>query len=393
MLRVGLTGGIGSGKSTVAALLVERGAWVIDSDRLAREVVEPGSEGLRAVVEAFGKTVLTESGALDRQAMAARVFHDPDARERLNAVVHPLVARRSAELLDAAPRDAVVVHDIPLLVEAGLAASFPLVVVVHADPEVRVHRLVEQRGMSQSDARARIATQATDEQRRAAADVWLDNSGPPPRTSVAVDRLWTERLLPFERHVRHHQRAPRPVAPVLVPPDRSWPQQAQRMIARIEAAAGGRALRIDHIGSTSVPGLDAKDVLDLQVVTADLDAAQRLAEGLIEVGLVKLDGRWCDDAGDGSTPEKAFVANADPGRAVNCHVRPQGSPCWRDCLLLRDWLRAHPDGVREYAVLKHRLTAQQWDSVEIYAAAKTPFLHSALDRAQRWAARTGRQVG
>ena len=393
MLRVGLTGGIGSGKSTVAALLAERGAQVIDSDLIAREVVEPGSAGLRAVVETFGESVLTEGGALDRQVMAARVFQDPEARERLNAVVHPLVARRSAELLEAAAPDAVVVHDIPLLVEAGLAASFPLVVVVHVDPEVRVHRLVEQRGMSSSDARARIAAQATDEQRRAAADVWLDNSGAPCRTAVAVDRLWTERLVPFERHVRQHERAPRPATPVLVAPDPSWPQQARRMMARIEAMAGGRALRVDHIGSTSVPGLDARDVLDLQVVTADLDTAQRLADGLIEVGLVRLGGCWWDHARDGSTPEKIVVANADPGRAVNCHVRPQDSPFWRDTLLLRDWLRAHPDGAAEYAALKHRLAAWQWDSIDAYAAAKTPFLHGVLERAQRWAARSGRQVG
>ncbi|MGH4023869.1 MAG: dephospho-CoA kinase [Pseudonocardiaceae bacterium] len=393
MLRVGLTGGIGSGKSTVAALLADRGARIIDSDLVAREVVEPGTEGLRAVVETFGESVLTESGALDRQAMAARVFQDPHARERLNAVVHPLVARRSAELLEATPPDAVVVHDIPLLVEAGLAASFPLVIVVHADPEVRVHRLVEQRGMSSSDARARIAAQVTDEQRRAAADVWLDNSGAPPGTAVAVERLWTERLVPFELHVRQHERAPRPATPVLVAPDRSWPQQARRMMARIEALAGGRALRVDHIGSTSVPGLDAKDVLDLQVVTADLDAAQHLADGLIEVGLVRLGGRWWDRARNGSAPEKAYAANADPGRAVNCHVRPQDSPAWRETLLLRDWLRAHPDGVREYAALKHRLAARQWDSIDAYAAAKSPFLHGALERAQRWAARSGRQVG
>lgn len=390
---MGLTGGIGAGKSTVAALLADRGARVVDSDRIAREVVEPGSEGLRAVVETFGAAVLTADGALDRQALATRVFHDPAARERLNAVVHPLVAARSAELAGTAPPDAVVVHDIPLLVESGLAASFPLVVVVHADPEVRVRRLAGQRGMSRSDVRARIAAQATDEQRRAAADVWLDNGAAPERTAVAVERLWTERLVPFERNLRRRERAPRPAAPVLVAPDRSWPQQAQRVIARIEQVAAGQALRVDHIGSTSVPGLDAKDVLDLQVVTADLDAANRLGEVLAEVGLVRLGGRWSDHARDGSVLEKVFAANTDPGRPVNCHVRPQDSPSWREAILLRDWLRAHPEGVREYAAVKHRLAAQRWDDIDAYATAKTPFLHGALDRAQRWAERTGRPAG
>lgn len=396
MLRVGLTGGIGSGKSTVAARLADRGAWLIDSDRIAREVVGRGSAGLRAVVDTFGEAVLTADGALDRQAVATRVFDDPAARERLNAVVHPLVARRSAELLGAAPPDAVVVQDIPLLVETGQAANFPLVVVVHADLEVRVRRLAEQRGMAASDVRARIGAQAGDEQRRAAADVWLDNSGDRDATAAAVDRLWDERLVPFEHNLRHRIRAARLSAPVLVPADRDWPRQARRVLGRIEAVAGQRALRVDHIGSTSVPGLTAKDVLDLQVVTPDREGAERLADGLIEVGLVRLGGRWWDDIVSGGAPcrtvDKAFAANADPGRAVNCHLRARDSPAWREALLLRDWLRAHPDGARDYAALKQRLATRRWDSIDGYAEAKGPFLRGALDRAERWAERTGWRV-
>ncbi|MDQ3763275.1 MAG: dephospho-CoA kinase [Actinomycetota bacterium] len=389
MLRVGLTGGIGSGKSMVVARLAQRGAWVIDSDQIAREVVEPGTAGLRALVDEFGDGICTAHGALDRSALATRVFDDPDARGRLNAIVHPLVAARSAELTKAAPPDAIVVQDVPLLVEAGLAAGFPLVVVVHADTAVRLRRLVEQRGMAKSDAAARIAAQATDEQRRAAADVWLDNGGSRDATFAAVDRLWAQRLVPFEDNLRHCRRAPRTAAPVLVASDDSWPQQAQRVIARVKGVAGGRALRIDHIGSTSVPGLDAKDVLDMQVVVADLEAAKRLAADLSAVGLVRLAGRWWDTARDGTTRDKACAANADPARAVNCHIRPADSPTWREALLLRDWLRTHPAGAREYAELKHRLAAQQWDSIDAYATAKTPFISSALDCAERWAARTG----
>ncbi|HEU0090322.1 MAG TPA: dephospho-CoA kinase [Pseudonocardiaceae bacterium] len=389
MLRVGLTGGIGSGKSTVAARLAGRGAWIIDSDRIAREVVQPGSAGLRAVLDAFGVGIRTSDGALDRPALAARVFHDPAARERLDAIVHPLVAVRAAELLEAAPADAIVVHDVPLLVEVGLAVGFPLVVVVHADRAVRIRRLVEQRGLARADAEARIAAQATDEQRRAVADVWLDNSGSGDGTAAVVDRLWDERLVPFEDNLRRHRRAPRPAAPVLVAPDPDWPQQAQRVIARIAAAAGSRAHRIEHIGSTAVPGLPAKDVLDVQVVVADLEVAQRLADDLLAVGLVRLGGRWCDTARDGSTQNKAFTANADPGRAVNCHLRPAGSPTWREALLLRDWLRTHPAGASEYAQVKQQLAAQRWDSIEAYAEAKTPFVRAALDRAELWAARSG----
>ena len=195
MLRIGLTGGIGSGKSTVADLLAARGAVVIDADRIAREVVERGTPGLAAVVDAFGDRVLTPDGTLDRPALAALVFADPEARRRLDAIVHPLVRRRSAELDAAAPEDAVVVHDVPLLVETGRWHPYDLVLVVVADPEVRVARLVR-RGLTAEDARARITAQATDEERRAVADVVLDNSGTPEELAAQVDRFWTDRVAP-----------------------------------------------------------------------------------------------------------------------------------------------------------------------------------------------------
>ncbi|HYZ09988.1 MAG TPA: dephospho-CoA kinase [Pseudonocardiaceae bacterium] len=389
MLRVGLTGGIGSGKSTVAGRLVEQGAVVIDADCLAREVVGPGTEGLAAVVADFGAGVLTPGGELDRVLVAERVFGDDAARARLNGIVHPLVAARSAELIAAAADDAVIVQDIPLLVEGALAAGFPLVVVVHADAEVRVRRLVEQRGMPEPDARSRIAAQATDEQRRAVADVWLDNSGARDGTLAAVDRLWAERLVPFEENLRTLRRAPRPRHAELVLPDETWPAQAERMAARVAAVAGRRAWRVDHIGSTAVPGLAAKDVLDLQVVVHDLNTASQVADGLVAAGLVRGAGRWWDNALDGTRRNKAIALNADPGRAANCHIRPLDSPVWRETLLFRDWLRAHPDGLREYAEVKQALARQRLASIDVYAAAKTPFISSALARAERWAAQAG----
>ncbi len=195
MLRIGLTGGIGSGKSTVAALLAARGALVVDADRIAREVVEPGTPGLAAVVEAFGPEVLTADGALDRAALASVVFSDPQARARLDAIVHPLVRARAREAVAQAPPDAVVVQDVPLLVETGQAGQYDLVLVVEADLETRVARLVR-RGLGEDDARARIAAQATDEQRRAVADVVLDNSGAPEALAGQVDRFWAERVAP-----------------------------------------------------------------------------------------------------------------------------------------------------------------------------------------------------
>ncbi len=385
MLRVGLTGGIAAGKSTVSGRLAERGAVLIDSDRIAREVLEPGTEGLAEVVAEFGAEVLTADGALDRPALARRVFGDERARAALNAIVHPRVGARAAELVAQAPADAVLVHDVPLLVENGMETGFHLVVVVHAEAGERVRRLVEQRGMAERDARARIDAQADDEQRRAAADVWLDNSGEPGAVLPAVDRLWSDRLVPFEKNLRLGRRAPRPPNAVVVPPDDTWRQQAERVRARVAAAAGERARRIDHIGSTAVPGLDAKDVLDLQVVVADLAVAEGLADDLVDAGLVRLRGHWLDNAMNGTQRDKAFATNADPARAVNCHLRPEGSPTWREAVLLRDWLRVHPEGVREYAAVKHDLAAQQLGSIDAYADAKTPFLRSALSRAETWA--------
>jgi dephospho-CoA kinase len=175
--RVGLTGGVGSGKSTVSAMLAELGAVVIDADLLAREVVAPGSEGLAAVVEAFGPTVLTATGELDRPALGAVVFADEAARRRLEAIIHPLVRARGAELEAAAPAEAVVVHDIPLLAETGQADAFDAVVVVDVPVEVQMERMVRSRGMSPQEAQSRVAAQATREQRRAVATYVIDNTG------------------------------------------------------------------------------------------------------------------------------------------------------------------------------------------------------------------------
>jgi dephospho-CoA kinase len=192
MLKVGLTGGIGAGKSEVSRLLVGYGAVLIDADRIAREVVEPGTPGLAAVVEAFGPGILTADGTLDRPALGSIVFADPDRLAALNAIVHPLVRARSAELERAAGPGTVVVHDVPLLVENGLAPLYDLVVVVDASPETRLDRLVRLRGMTESDARARMAAQATREERRAVADLIVDNDGPLEALEPQVRRVWTE---------------------------------------------------------------------------------------------------------------------------------------------------------------------------------------------------------
>src|SRR3954447_6233967 len=177
MVRVGLTGGIGSGKSEVARMLAGHGARVIDADVVAREVVAPGTPGYARVVEAFGPAVLADDGSLDRAALAARVFAEPEELAALNAIVHPLVRTRTAALMAEAPDDAVVVNDVPLLVELGLAAQEDPVLAGGAPGAVRLDRLVA-RGLSPEDARARLAAQASRAERLAEADYVIDNSGP-----------------------------------------------------------------------------------------------------------------------------------------------------------------------------------------------------------------------
>ncbi len=193
MFRIGLTGGIAAGKSVALARFAELGAVVVDYDALSRDAVAPGTVGLDQVVEAFGPGVLGGGGALDRTALGRVVFGDAAARERLNAIVHPEVRRLAAEREAAAgaadPR-AVVVHDIPLLVETGDPARFHCVVVVHTPADVRVGRMVEGRGLSEDEARARLAAQADDASRLAAADVTLDGSGSPEALREQVDELW-----------------------------------------------------------------------------------------------------------------------------------------------------------------------------------------------------------
>ncbi len=189
-MRVGLTGGIGSGKSTVSALLADRGAVVIDYDLLAREAVEVGTPALARIVERFGPGVLRPDGALDRPALGAIVFGDDEARRELEAITHPAIGELAWARDEAAPAGSILVHDHPLLVETGLAGLMDFVVVVDLPEETQLDRLVRLRGMSPEDARARIAAQASRDDRRAAADVVIDNSGTPADLAAAVDALW-----------------------------------------------------------------------------------------------------------------------------------------------------------------------------------------------------------
>jgi dephospho-CoA kinase len=300
VLRVGLSGGIGSGKSAVSSRLRERGAVVVDADALAREVVAPGTPGLAAVVGEFGTGLLLPDGSLDRPALGQRVFADPEARRRLEGIVHPLVGQRTAELITAAPPGAVVVHDVPLLVEKRMGAAYHLVVIVAAPAGTRVARLVGLRGMAEADARARIGAQADDAARRAAADVWLDNSGDLTSLGDRVDALWRERLLPYEENIRLRRPAAAPAEPG--PYDPAWPAEAARLGARLALVTGGS---VRHVGPTAVPGEAAPDVLDLELTVPASGA------GDVDAALA--------DAGFPAAGERLH-GSADPARPARVHL-------------------------------------------------------------------------
>lgn len=404
MLRIGLTGGIGAGKSALSATFAQCGAVIVDGDVIAREVVQPGTEGLAALVEAFGSDILLPDGSLDRPALAAKAFRDDGERAKLNGIVHPLVGKRRAEIIGAVSDDAVVVEDIPLLVESGMAPLFPLVVVVHADVEVRVRRLVEQRGMSEEDARARIAAQAKDEQRRAVADVWVDNSGSPEELVRRARGVWNDRILPFAHNLTARQVVQSPVR--LVPPDPAWPDQALRIVNRLKTACGHRALRVDHIGSTAVPELLnflAKDVIDVQITVESLALADELAEPLLAVGypriadvtedVAKADPRSTVDRYDHSADPalwgKRIHASADPGRPTNVHIRVDGWPNQQFALLFVDWLAANPDARADYLSVKRAAEKRADGEVASYVAAKEPWFLDAYPRAWQWADAAG----
>ncbi|MGW0432722.1 dephospho-CoA kinase [Micromonospora sp. NPDC003197] len=358
MLKIGLTGGIGSGKSEVARRLAHLGAVIVDADQIAREVVAPGTEGLHEIVTTFGAGVLQKDGSLDRAALGAVVFGDDAARARLEAITHPRVRARTAQLVAEAPLDAIVVNDVPLLVEVGLAATYHLVIVVETEQAIRIDRLTRNRGMNPEEAYQRIRAQTSDALRRAAADALLANNGGLDELHAAVDALWRDRLVPYERNLRE-RRAVTTGGPTdgQSEADPTWPAQFARLAARIGHALGPAAQRIDHVGPTSVAGLPAVDVIEIQV-GVDPDATpELLADQLAEAGFPPMSSGTGTDRRHGS---------ADPGRPVEVRLRPIGSPDWRAALLLRDYLRDDP---------------QRWPATSAYDAQ--------IRSVEQWAAETG----
>ncbi len=397
MLRVGLTGGIGSGKSTVARRLRELGALVIDADVVAREVVAPGSPGLAAVVDRFGAQVVLEDGSLNRSSLAAHVFGNAEARRALEQITHPLIRARTKEIIDGAPLDQVVAYDVPLLVENRLGVGYHLVIVVTAKPAIRIARLAERRGMSEADVRARMDHQATDDQRRAAGDILLENNGAVAELVAAVDQIWEHRLQPYDENLRFGRRHRRTGVPQLVPYDERWPATAERIIDRICYVLGERAPEMEHIGSTSVPGLPARDVIDLQLGVADLRDADDpdFVRTLTELGFPRSQGNSMDTPKD-LLPDpslwiKRYHGSSDPHRAVHLHVRELQSAGWQYAMLQRDWLRSDGAAREDYLAEKQRLIANV-DSGDAYREQKEPWFNAVWPRMQAWAQRHGWQA-
>jgi dephospho-CoA kinase len=395
MLRVGLTGGIGSGKSTVARRLGELGAAVVDADVVAREIMEPGQPVLEQVRRRFGDEVIRADGTLDRAGLAGIVFTDPAALAALDALTGPAIGERIAQLRDAVPDGVITVHDMPLLVERGLWVGEHVSIVVETDLETRVGRLVEQRGLDEHDVRNRMTAQASDAERRAACDVVLSNDGSREDLVADVDRLWEARLHPWNDNLVAGRHSRRPERAAVVAPRDDWAPRGARLVAKIAHALRqvDGVTEVEHVGSTSVPHLLAKDVLDIQVGVRDLSMADdpRFRAAMRSAGLLVFDHLNADtphpSGAEADGWRKRVFGSTDPGEIAHVHVREAGSPAWRFALLFRDWLTHVAEERDGYAAEKRRLLDLH-DTTTAYADAKEPWFTEGFARAQAWAAQT-----
>ncbi|GAA4507154.1 dephospho-CoA kinase [Brevibacterium yomogidense] len=314
-LVLGLTGGIGAGKSTVAALFRSRGAGVVDADAIAREVVEPGEPALAALAAEFGEGVLTEGGTLDRAALASLAFADPERTAALNAIMHPAIGDRTTVRLAELGDHDVVVHDVPLLVENGMTGRYHLSVLVDVPAHIRLARLTTTRGLDPDDAQRRIRAQADDDARYLACDVLLDNSTSPDELEARFAQLWKERIDPFRRNRANGV----PASGASVGPaemtDRAQEAAGARLLARIEHAAAEAGL---HVSGTSSPGPSGVQIALAEpgpAAAADApasrapDSSAQLSQVLADVGFAPVRGAH------------GRYANTDPGRPAIVTMR------------------------------------------------------------------------
>lgn len=372
MLKIGLTGGIGAGKSTVSEILAAHGAAIIDADKISREVVAPGEPLLDDLAKRFGEVIIGADGGLDRAQLAAAAFADEESTAALNALMHPAIRDRTIAHFARHSDAEVVVHDVPLLVENAMTPAYHLNLLVDVPAELRLERLMSARGMARDDAESRIARQASDEDRYAVCDVIIDNADSVAATQDRVAHLVHDRILPFATNLEAQRRAERGPAELVEPVGQDWPLQARLIIAKLHHGIGDH-FRIDHIGSTAVPDLAAKDVIDLQLLVPDLDTAHELSDQLADLGYPGKDA--VDNLGEGQLEAKRFHANTDPGRAVNLHVRTTdsvGAVCARDFVEL---LRTDAVERERYAQLKRTLAHDHAGDAQShgYAEAKEPY--------------------
>lgn len=351
MLHIGVTGTSASGKSTVARRLIEHGAVPATGDGPKREVSEHGVGSPTATAaDAVSVTVRVDHAPLDVDGDAAPVYH------------------------------LMIYVDAPVLERVR-----------------RMERLVQERAFSAEAAQIKISAilgEERDTGLQAAADVVVDNSGSIADLQASIDALWADRIAPFEANMRQGQMALYG-SPRLVAPDPAWPEQAARLATRIRHAVGKAALRIDHIGSTAIPGLPAKDVIDIQVTVSSLTEAAAIDPALTCAGLVLHPGIDTNHAHGAVTDpaqwRKRYYKSADPGRPANVHIRPYGTAGWRFALLFRDWLRADPQIRREYLSIKQELVRQfasDGDTTR-YGIAKDPWFAIVYSRIEQWATQTG----
>lgn len=327
MLRIGLTGGIAAGKSVVARRFADRGAVLVDSDVLARAAVAPGSDGLDAVVAAFGRGILAADGSLDRPTLGRLVFADAAARERLNAIVHPRVRAAAAALIGGAPEGAVVVEDIPLLVETGQAPRFHLVVVVDAPDTLRIDRMVDRRGMERGDAERRIAAQASRHDRLRAADAVLVNDRGVEELLGATDDLWQTRILPYRDNLAGGRPADRGVARPMAGLAGTL-GLLDRVRGKLDAVLPPGCRVLPEEGPQGAPGAvreDARDdVREDQVRAAVRVVVPPAADPATASDAVTRAGFPPDGpTGAGGTPSTASHRAADPAVDVTVTVVPE----------------------------------------------------------------------
>lgn len=317
MLLIGLTGGIGAGKSTVARVLEQAGAAIVDADAIAREVVAPGAPALQELVTAFGPDILTPEGALDRPGLAAVAFADRASTQRLNAIMHPAIAELTAERFRAHTDRELVVHDVPLLVENGMSARYHLALLVDVPAEVRLERLIDSRGMDRADAERRIAAQASDAQRHRACDVVIDNAGEQAATAAAVERLVHERLLPFSRNLAAGLPASREQAATDGAPEgpreRAW--AAERLTARIRHACAEAGVEIDSVERTDDAAAGA---IALTAVPGAGESEERFGAALGAAGFPPVPAGAADTPGQQSA--RSLHRSADPGRPADVEL-------------------------------------------------------------------------